>query len=75
MYFAGDPEKTLARVRTNATAGGCVTIERSSGTLIKCPDADVWFVSDPKGIEITCSGVPTSCSKRTHALLRLESGG
>jgi hypothetical protein len=68
ITFTGDPVKALALVRTNAKEGGCAIVERSSGTLVKCPDADVWFVSDPNGMEITCTGF--SCGKRVRALMK-----
>lgn len=70
IVFTGDPVKALTVVRSNAKEGGCAIVERSSGTLIKCPDADVWFVSDPNGMEITCTGV--NCSKRTRALMQTK---
>jgi len=71
-YVACDPVKTIARMRKNAASVGCKVTERSSGTMISCGDAELWIVPDPKGLEVTCTGLHLNCSQRGRQLLRAE---
>lgn len=70
MRLDGDPATSMDRIRGNAIASKCALEERSNGTRVRCGDVEVWLVPDERGIEITCTGIPASCGKRTRALLK-----